>query len=66
MINKQKMGLTGAKAGTTNSQINRPTTGQFGGGPDNYDGRANTNAGTPPPQQNYFDTPGAQIKTDTD
>jgi len=64
MINKQKMGLTGAKAGKTTGQVKKSSGGQFGGGPDNYDGTKNTNAGTPPPQQNYFEQSGTQIKSD--
>lgn len=31
------------------AQVRRGEKGQFGGGPDNYDGRANKNAGTPKP-----------------
>ncbi len=64
MINKQKMGLTGAKAGAINPEIRKTSGGQFGGGPQNYDGRANTNAGTPPPQDNYFEKPASLVVTD--
>lgn len=64
MINKQKMGLTGNKASGSNSQQKGSGGGQEGGGPQNYDGRANTNAGTPPyiPGATAFDGPG-QIVT---
>lgn len=44
------------------SQLKKPSSGQ-GGGVSNYDGTANTNAGTPSPERdNYFDTTGSKVE----
>lgn len=64
MINKERFGITKNKV--PNKQINKQGSGQFGGGPDNYDGTSNTNAGvnTAELRQNDSQSPAKVVVTD--
>ena len=51
------------KGKKASAELGGKTSGKFGGGPDNYDGRANTAAGTPKPTKLDVEGPGKVIKT---